>query len=120
MKVQLIGLENIGKKTFVSRLDLKKGWDRIIDIKISNEVKECDFYLLMFDLTNLKSLDFIKDYINNLDKDKYLIVGNKSDMKKFKPDIEYIEISSRYNQNIAEPINVMIKKTKKGFLSYFM
>lgn len=115
MKVQLIGSDKVGKKLFKDSLDLSKGWKKIINMEISNKLKAHDFYLLMFDLSNEESYIFIKNYLNLLDSDKYIIIGNKSDIESdlftpiFSGEQKYIKISAKYQQHITEPINEMFK-----------
>lgn len=95
-------------------------------------LKNADCVVIMFDLTNLESLNNVErwkcmasDSCENLDV-KYVLVGNKSDLKKIRvvcvDDIEKcqrdnkiaycFETSAKNNMNINDLINEMIKCTE--------
>ena len=89
-----------------------------------------DYYFVVFDLTNKNSLDSIPDWLQQLKKEKenprYIILGNKDDIKKNQiPNEEinktldnlgtikinkenFLRVSAKSGKNIDEAFNFMI------------
>ena len=89
-----------------------------------------DYYFVVFDLTNKNSLDSIPDWLQQLKKEKenprYIILGNKDDLKKNQiPNEEinktldnlgtikinkenFLRVSAKSGKNIDEAFNFMI------------
>ena len=89
-----------------------------------------DYYFVIFDLTNKNSLDSIPDWLQQLKKEKenpkYIILGNKDDIKKNQiPNEEinktldnlgtikinkenFLRVSAKSGKNIDEAFNFMI------------
>ena len=63
----------------------------------SSYFRMAEYYMLVFDLTNKNSLNAVPDWIESLkefiDKPKYIILGNKSDLERNKiPDDEINDV----------------------------
>ena len=126
-----IGLENKVKTIDIRGLKAKlQIWDTAGQEKFSSLTKgffrNTDGILLVFDLTNNKSFNNIKKWINEVEnnsdhKTKKILVGNKVDMKDNiqvskndidnlckKKKIKYIEVSGKNNTNVKEAFDTLV------------
>ena len=126
-----IGLENKVKTINIRGLKAKlQIWDTAGQEKFSSLTKgffrNTDGILLVFDLTNNKSFNNIKKWINEVEnnsdnKTKKILVGNKVDMKDNiqvskndidnlckKKKIKYIEVSGKNNTNVNEAFETLV------------
>ena len=129
--VATIGLENKVKTINIRGLKAKlQIWDTAGQEKFSSLTKgffrNTDGILLVFDLTNNKSFNNIKKWINEVEnnsdhKTKKILVGNKVDMKDNiqvskndidnlckKKKIKYIEVSGKNNTNVNEAFETLV------------
>ena len=129
--VATIGLENKVKTINIRGLKAKlQIWDTAGQEKFSSLTKgffrNTDGILLVFDLTNNKSFNNIKKWINEVEnnsdhKTKKILVGNKVDMKDNiqvsqndidnlckKKKIKYIEVSGKNNTNVSEAFETLV------------
>ena len=96
----------------------------------SSYFRMAEYYMLVFDLTNKNSLNAVPDWIESLkefiDKPKYIILGNKSDLERNKiPDDEindvlegqdhfkindenFIKVSAKTGENIKEAFKYLL------------
>ena len=96
----------------------------------SSYFRMAEYFLLVFDLTNKNTLNSIPDWIESLkehiDKPKYMILGNKSDLERNRiPDNEindvlegmdhfkindenFIKVSAKTGENIKEAFNYLL------------
>ena len=129
--VATIGLENKVKTINIRGLKAKlQIWDTAGQEKFSSLTKgffrNTDGILLVFDLTNNKSFNNIKKWINEVEnnsdhKTKKILVGNKVDMKDNiqvskddidnlckKKKIKYIEVSGKNNINVNQAFETLV------------
>ena len=85
--------------------------------KTNQEIKNADIVLLVLDLSRELKQDEI-EMIKNLKNRPHIIVGNKSDIKNKKFDFDYIEISTKNNENISEIKKQIIEKTISGKIDF--
>ena len=112
-------------------------WDTSGDLKYEPMkyiyYKDINLVLLLFDLNSYESLMYIKRLLIKLElesriKKKYILIGNKLDLKERKVDenvikenfsdiIQYIEISIKNNTNL-EKLNQIIKNEILEYIEY--
>jgi small GTP-binding protein len=143
--IATICLENKVKTINIRGLKAKlQIWDTAGQEKFSSLTKgffrNTDGILLVFDLTNNKSFNNIKKWINEVEnnsdnKTKKILVGNKVDKKDNiqvskididnlckKKKIKYIEVSGKNNTNVNEAFDTLVnliidKKTNEELIA---
>lgn len=89
------------KVNFIDTAGLRESEDVVEKIgieKTKQKIQDADLILFVVDLSR-ELTEEEKELLQKIDK-PYIIVANKSDIKKFDLPLEYIEISAKNNKNI--------------------
>ena len=102
IKIALVGDNSVGKTSFVSRLATDKFQstndynnfyyqvnDGIIYNFIFTKLEEASYVLLMFDLSNINSLNYVDDFLRQKINKNIILIGNKRDLIKYIPEKDY-------------------------------
>jgi tRNA U34 5-carboxymethylaminomethyl modifying GTPase MnmE/TrmE len=129
IKISLLGSEKTGKSSFTTLLNTGKieeinDYD-VFYYQIENDVinmfsivdkNEANIIFLMFDLSNLSTLDYVDKICKNT-QTPIILLGNKNDLVKFCPKTEYhnnpvysiiIDYKNKYS-NIIEYYDISVK-----------
>ena len=101
IKIALVGANSVGKTSFISRLSTDKFQSEedyvdfyyqvnggIIYNFVFTDIEKADYILLMFDLSNIDSFNYVDEFLQKkYDKD-IILLGNKCDLVKIIKELD--------------------------------